>query len=131
MVSPINSGPFTKQIVALMRRPEFFCRRCSIRRLRDQPLHKMDAIHTSSPSKTGPQSKGCEVWMWARQDNERQLAILEVNRGTFKRAAMTLPGGRARATVVLNHPGDSIRVWVSTVVSVPLRVCALGGGSGE
>ena len=115
-----NCGPFTSQIVALMSQPDFFCRRDTIRRWKGQPLHKVDAMHSSTSPKTSPQSNGCEVWMWARQDNERQLAVLDVGKGTFRRAAMTLPGGRARATAVVHH-GDSIRVWVSTVVSVRLH----------
>ena len=113
------------QIVARMTQPEFFCRKHTITRSRDQPLHKVDAVQ-ASPSKTGPQSDGYNVWMWARQNSERQLSILDAHRGTFKGAEVTLPGGRARATMVISN-GDSRRVWVSTVVSVGVW---LGWGCG-
>ena len=73
------------QLVNQIISPGFLSRRHCITRIKDHPLQKLDTVYAQPPlSSGGPEDPNDSImWLWSRQDTERNYSTTDVKRGTL------------------------------------------------
>ena len=70
------------QVIQQIATPGFLARRHTITRNRGHPMQKIDTVYCQPKLKeeTGD-TKNYNLWIWSRQDSERNYSIMDVRKG--------------------------------------------------
>ena len=73
---------FFSQVVTRIITPGFMSRRHCLTRIKEHPLQKLDIVYAQpAVSEDVTDLRNSTLWLWSRQDTERNYSTMDVRRG--------------------------------------------------
>lgn len=114
------------QVVSRIQEPGFLCRRHTVTHVRDHPIQKIDTIYSRPVMESEKEAnRNYTLWMWSRQDTERNFSIFDARKGVFHLPEKSAPGGRVYAMAATGEVDK--RIWIATDASKNYKVCTQPG----